>query len=60
MLAILAYVNVRPTKTGVSFIWEGSSEFDPIAGTGTAKLRKDGKLVGRIKIRNGDESTHQG
>jgi hypothetical protein len=28
MLVLLAYVNCRPTKTGVSFTWEGAWEFD--------------------------------
>jgi hypothetical protein len=46
-----------PTKTGVSFTWEGASEYDPIAGTGSAKLGKDGRLKGTIKIKNGDSST---
>jgi uracil-DNA glycosylase len=57
MIAILAHVNVKPTKTGVSFTWEGADEFDPISGTGTAKLGKDGRLSGKIKIKNGDSST---
>ncbi len=57
MLALLAYVNCRPTKTGVSFTWEGAWEYDPCSGTGSAKLRKDGFLVGKIKIKSGDEST---
>lgn len=57
MLALLAHVNCRPTKTGISFTWEGAWEFDPVSGTGTAKLRKDGRLAGRIRIKNGDQST---
>ncbi|HEX7478891.1 MAG TPA: hypothetical protein VF331_13880 [Polyangiales bacterium] len=57
MLAILAYVDCTPTKTGVSFTWEGASEYDPISGTGTAKLGKDGRLKGTIKIKDGDSST---
>ncbi len=57
MLALLAYVNCRPTKTGVSFTWRGAWEYDPVSGTGAVKLRKDGRLNGRIKIRGGDEST---
>jgi len=43
--------------TGLSFSWQGAWEYDPVAGTGTVKLRKDGSLVGRIKIKDGDEST---
>ena len=41
----------------MSFTWKGAWEFDPVSGTGTARLRKDGRLSGTIKIRNGDEST---
>jgi hypothetical protein len=54
---LLAYVNVTPTKTGASFTWEGAWEYDQMTGTGNVRLGKDGKLRGRIKIRNGDEST---
>jgi len=57
MHCLLAYVNVRPTKTGASFTWEGAWEYDPVSGTGSVKLGKDGKLRGRIKINDGDEST---
>lgn len=57
MHCLLAYVNVSPTKAGASFTWEGAWEFDPMSGTGSVKLGKDGKLRGRIKIKNGDEST---
>jgi hypothetical protein len=57
MLALLAYVNCRVTKSGVSFTWKGAWEYDPVSGTGSVKLRKDGRLSGRIKIKNGDEST---
>jgi hypothetical protein len=32
-------------------------EFDPVSGTGSMKLGKDARLKGRIKIKNGDEST---
>jgi hypothetical protein len=28
LLVLLAYVNCGPTKTGVSFTWEGAWEFD--------------------------------
>ena len=54
---LLAYVNARPTKTGVSFSWEGAWEYDQMSGTGTAKLRKNGRLTGKIRIKNGDDST---
>lgn len=57
MCCLLAYVDCKPTKAGVSFTWEGAWEFDPTSGTGTAKLAKDGRLTGKIKIRDGDEST---
>jgi hypothetical protein len=57
MLALIAYVNCTPTKTGISFKWEGAWEFDPMSGSGTVKLRKDGLLAGRIRITDGDQST---
>ena len=57
MFVLLAYVNCKATKTGVSFTWKGAWEYDPVSGTGSVKLRKDGRLSGRIKIKNGDEST---
>jgi len=57
MFVLLAYVNCKPTKTGVSFTWQGAWEYDPVSGTGSVRLRKDGRLAGKIKIKNGDEST---
>ena len=57
MHCLLAHVNVRPTKAGASFTWSGAWEYDPMTGTGSVKLGKDGKLRGRIKIKDGDEST---
>ncbi len=57
MQCLLACVNVRPTKTGASFTWEGAWEYDQMSGTGSVKLGKDGRLHGRFKIKNGDEST---
>jgi hypothetical protein len=57
MHCLLAYVNVKATKTGASFTWEGAWEYDPMSGTGSVRLGKDGKLRGRIKIKNGEEST---
>jgi hypothetical protein len=57
MHCLLAYVNVRPTRTGASFTWEGAWEYDQMNGTGSVRLGKNGKLHGRIKIKDGDEST---
>jgi hypothetical protein len=57
MCCLLADVNCRRTKTGVSFTWSGAWEYDPMSGTGTVKLDKDGRLKGKIKINDGDEST---
>ena len=57
MLFLLAYVNAKPTKTGVSFTWEGAWEFDQVSGSGTARLGRDGRLRGKIRIRDGDGST---
>lgn len=57
MHCLLAYVAPKPTKTGVSFTWEGAWEFDQVSGTGSVKLAKDGRLRGHIKIKNGDSST---
>ena len=57
MHCLLANVNVRPTATGASFTWEGAWEYDQMSGTGSVKLGKDGRLRGRIKIKDGDEST---
>lgn len=56
MHALLAYVNCKPTKLGVSFAWEGAWEFDPVSGSGRVKLGKDGRLKGFIKIKGRDES----
>mgnify|MGYP007046948697 CR=1 FL=1 len=57
MCCLLAYVNCRPTKSGVSFTWEGAWEFDQMSGSGSVKLRKDGHLSGRFRIKNGDGCT---
>jgi hypothetical protein len=54
---LLAYVNVGPTPTGISFAWRGAWEFDPMSGTGLARLGKDGRLKGTIKITGSDGST---
>jgi hypothetical protein len=57
MFTLLGYVNCKPIKTGVSFTWQGAWEYDPVSGSGSVKLRKDGRLTGKIRIKNGDEST---
>ena len=57
MHCLIAYVNARPTKTGVSFSWEGAWEYDPMTGTGSVRLGKDGRLKGKITIKGGDSST---
>lgn len=57
MHCLLAYVNARPTKTGVSFTWKGAWEFDQMSGTGSVRLNKDGRLQGKFRIKNGDDST---
>lgn len=57
MHCLLAYVNCKPTKSGVSFTWEGAWEYDPMSGSGRVRLRKDGRLVGSIRIKDGDSST---
>lgn len=57
MFVLLAHVNCKPTKTGVSFTWQGAWEYDPVTGSGSVRLRKDGRLAGKIRIKDGDEST---
>lgn len=57
MHCLLAYVHVKPTKSGASFTWEGAWEYDPISGTGSVKLGREGRLHGQIKIKDGDDST---
>ena len=57
MFCLLAHVNCHATKTGVSFSWNGAWEYDPVSGNGRVRLRKDGRLAGTIRIRDGDEST---
>ena len=59
MLALLAHVTCKPTKTGVSFTWEGAWEYDQMSGTGRVKLGKDGRLKGVFKIKDGDESAEE-
>ena len=57
MHCLIANVNARPTKTGVSFTWEGAWEFDQLSGTGRVTLGKDGRLKGMIRIKAGDNSS---
>jgi hypothetical protein len=51
---LLANVNAMATKSGVSFMWMGVWEYDQMSGTGSVKLRKDGRLEGEFKIKKGD------
>lgn len=56
MHCLLAYVSCWPTKTGVSFTWRGAWEFDQMSGSGRVLLKKDGRLKGFLRIRDGDSS----
>lgn len=57
MFDLLAYVDCWPTQTGLSFKWRGAWEYDQVSGSGNVRLRKDGRLTGKLKIKDGDEST---
>lgn len=57
MHVLLAHVTCKLNKQSVSFTWTGAWEFDQLSGSGNAKLGKDGRLKGVIKITNGDRST---
>lgn len=57
MHALLACVNCKPTKRGVSFTWEGAWEYDPMSGSGHATLGQDGRLKGTLRIKDGDSSS---
>ena len=57
MHCLLAYVNCKSTKTGVSFTWEGAWEYDPMSGSGRVTLGKNGRLKGSLRIKDGDSST---
>lgn len=57
MHCLLAYVNCKVTKTGVSFTWQGAWEFDQMTGSGSVKLGKDGKLKGTFRIKDSDSSS---
>lgn len=54
---LLAHVEARGTRSGVSFSWHGAWEWDPCSGTGSARLSKGGRLRGTIRIKDGDSST---
>ena len=56
MHCLLAYVNCKPIKTGVSFTWEGAWEYDQMSGSGRVTLGKDGRLKGVFRIKDGDSS----
>jgi hypothetical protein len=57
MHCLLADVACKPTRTGVSFTWEGAWEYDQMSGSGRATLGRDGRLKGVIRIKDGDSST---
>ena len=57
MHCLLAWVNCKPTRTGVSFTWEGAWEYDPMSGSGRVVLARDGRLRGTLRIKDGDSST---
>ncbi len=56
MHALLAYVNCKLTKSGVSFTWERAWAFDQMSGSGRVRLGKDGRLKGFIRIKDGVSS----
>ena len=56
MHCLLAHVNCKPIKTGVSFTWEGAWEYDQMSGSGRVSLGKDGRLKGVFRIKDGDSS----
>lgn len=57
MHCLIAHVNCTPTKTGVSFRWEGAWEYDPMSGSGSVRLAKNGQLRGTLRIKDGDSSS---
>jgi hypothetical protein len=57
MHCLLAHVNWKVNVASLSFTWKGSWEFDEMTGTGSVKLRADGRLDGKFAIKNGDKST---
>jgi hypothetical protein len=50
-------VDCKPTKTGVSFTWEGAWEYDQMSGSGRVTLRQDGRLKGTLRIKDGASSS---
>lgn len=56
MHCLLARVEAIGTKKGVRFMWMGAWEFDPMSGTGSASLGRDGRLRGKVQIKGGDGS----
>lgn len=56
MHCLLAHVNCKPTKAGVSFTWKGAWEFDQLSGSGHVELDKGGRLRGKLRIKQGDDS----
>ncbi len=57
MFALLAHVTCKVNKASISFSWKGAWEFDQVSGTGNVKLQNDGRLSGKIRIKDGDDST---
>lgn len=57
MHALIAQLTVRGTRTGISFTWHGSWEYDEMSGSGSARVGGDGKLRGKFRIKDGDNST---
>jgi hypothetical protein len=53
---LLARVKAHPVEDGILFLWMGAWEFDQMAGSGTARIDRNGWLRGRIEIDYGDES----
>jgi hypothetical protein len=57
MHCLLAQLDCRATKTGVSFTWTGAWEFDQVSGSGRVTRGPGAQLKGIIRIKNGDQST---
>jgi hypothetical protein len=57
MHCLIADVNCKPTKTGVSFTWTGAWEYDEMSGSGRVTLDRNGRLKGVVRIKDGDSST---
>jgi hypothetical protein len=58
MIALIARVTSwKPTKAVASYTWEVSWEYDQMTGTGRVRIGNDGKLRGKFRIKDGDEST---